>query len=220
MPPAWHLQPLIERYTQPYPSLLEREKRPTCLEPARHQESIYRPLINDYLKKNRQQLLLKRNLNLPQHEFLDTANVEEGLIFHVCAVGFNANRTRALVFVGHLCGSLCGGGTYHFMIKKDAHWVPDKGYAGMSCAWASRRGECFRNPMPRPNGHRDSIVPKQRFRTVALLRVHRGWICAAGAPKHIAVEAHRESQQTRQATRHASWFSTLLSILHHFSRGR
>ena len=39
------------------------------------------------------------------------------------AVGFNAEKTKAIVYVSHLCGSLCGGGGPHFLERKDGKWV-------------------------------------------------------------------------------------------------
>jgi hypothetical protein len=60
------------------------------------------------------------------------------VIFHVSAVGFNRNGTRALVYVGHHCGSLCGGGTYDLLFKKDGRWQADQEYRGAPfCMWAS-----------------------------------------------------------------------------------
>jgi hypothetical protein len=59
------------------------------------------------------------------------------VIFQVSAVGFNADGKRALVYVGHGCGGLCGGGTYHLLVKKDGKWQVDRGYRGASCMWAS-----------------------------------------------------------------------------------
>jgi hypothetical protein len=56
----------------------------------------------------------------------------------VSAVGFNKDKTLALVLMSHSCGGLCGGGTYHFLEKKDGKWTRAqlKGKPG-SCAWAS-----------------------------------------------------------------------------------
>lgn len=40
----------------------------------------------------------------------------------VSAVGFDRAHTRALVYVTYRCGSLCGGGGYHFLAKVDGAW--------------------------------------------------------------------------------------------------
>ena len=123
-----------------------------CLQPPKAQESVYRPLIDDYAAKNKKKLTLKRNFDLPQYALVGPTDVKAiqqrsrvaagfpfkfFVIFHVSAVGFNRDGTRALVYVGHRCGSLCGGGGYHFLMKKDGRWQVDREYGGMSCFWAS-----------------------------------------------------------------------------------
>ena len=52
------------------------------------------------------------------------------------AVGFNVNKTVAVVYMGHYCGALCGGGGFHVLKKKDGKWVA-LDWKGSSCAWAS-----------------------------------------------------------------------------------
>ena len=51
-------------------------------------------------------------------------------------VAFNADKTIAVVYVGHSCGSLCGGGTVHVLENKDGIWKNMR-WRGTSCAWAS-----------------------------------------------------------------------------------
>ncbi|HEV2299152.1 MAG TPA: hypothetical protein VGR72_11620 [Candidatus Acidoferrales bacterium] len=48
-------------------------------------------------------------------------------------VGFNAERTRAIVSAYRICGSLCGGGRTYAMEKVNGKWVEVR--AG--CAWIS-----------------------------------------------------------------------------------
>ena len=52
------------------------------------------------------------------------------------AVGFNGARTRALVYMGHQCNNLCGGGSYHLMDKVKGAWLPAT-VSGVGCAWVS-----------------------------------------------------------------------------------
>ena len=52
------------------------------------------------------------------------------------AVGFNVDKTLALVYVGHSCGGLCGGGSYHLLKKAGEKWV-ESPWKGVSCSWAS-----------------------------------------------------------------------------------
>ncbi|MEO7157279.1 MAG: hypothetical protein ABI039_06950, partial [Vicinamibacterales bacterium] len=40
---------------------------------------------------------------------------DSGGFMVISAVGFNAARTRAMVYMAHSCGSLCGGGTHHLL---------------------------------------------------------------------------------------------------------
>lgn len=142
----------ISQETQTYPNFGEVSSIGMCLQPPKEQESTYRPVIDDYAAKNKGKLALERDFDLPQYAIVGPADakaigqrsrVADGfpfnaaVIFHVSAVGFNRDGTRALVYVGHHCGSLCGGGTYHFLVKKDGRWQVDREYGGMSCVWSS-----------------------------------------------------------------------------------
>jgi len=63
-------------------------------------------------------------------------------IFEVSAVGFNNEHTRALVYVGHICGGLCGRGTYHLMVKINGKWEPDNEFRRAPfCLWRRNRTE-------------------------------------------------------------------------------
>jgi hypothetical protein len=153
MPSQWNIRGwAINQETQIYPSFGAMSSIGECLQPLKDQEASYRPLIDDYVAKNNGKLVLERKFDLPQYALVGPADlkaieqrsrVADGfpfnatVIFHVSAVGFNGDETRALVYVGHNCGSLCGGGTYHFLVKRDGRWQVDRGYGGMSCAWAS-----------------------------------------------------------------------------------
>jgi hypothetical protein len=153
MPSQWNIREwAIKQETQTYPNFGAMRSIGECLQPQKDQESIYRPLIDDYVAKNKGKLVLERKFDLPQYALVgpvdlkaieQRSRVADGfpfnafVIFHVSAVGFNRDGTRALVYVGHNCGSLCGGGTYHFLVKKDGRWQVDREYGGMSCAWAS-----------------------------------------------------------------------------------
>jgi len=50
------------------------------------------------------------------------------------AVGFNPDKTQALVYIGHHCGALCGGGRYHLIEKKAGKWEE---VFPIGCLWAS-----------------------------------------------------------------------------------
>jgi hypothetical protein len=153
LPPQWNITGwAIEQETQTYPNFGGMSSVAECLQPSKNQESIYRPLIDGYVAKNKGKLALERKFDLPQYALIGPTEIKaiqqrsraaDGfpfnafVIFHVSAVGFNRDGTRALVHVGHNCGSLCGGGGYHFLMKKDGRWQVDREYGGMSCSWAS-----------------------------------------------------------------------------------
>jgi hypothetical protein len=43
-------------------------------------------------------------------------------LFKLSRVGFNADKSQALLFVAHSCGLLCGEGSYFVLVKKDGEW--------------------------------------------------------------------------------------------------
>ena len=55
----------------------------------------------------------------------------------VSAVGFNRPRTRAMVYMAHHCGGLCGGGSYHLLEKVNGAWREAKVPGVSSCEWVS-----------------------------------------------------------------------------------
>jgi hypothetical protein len=60
-----------------------------------------------------------------------------GSIMVASAVGFDAEKRRAMVYMAHSCGSLCGGGTHHLLEKVDGSWRAAKLAGVTNCAWAS-----------------------------------------------------------------------------------
>ena len=61
---------------------------------------------------------------------------ESAGLMQVSAVGFDAPKRRAMVYMAHECGSLCGGGTYHFLEKTDGAWREVK-IPASNCLWVS-----------------------------------------------------------------------------------
>jgi hypothetical protein len=109
-----------------------------CLSVSQEQTAIYLPLIQDYVAKNRRKHVLERKFDLPEYSLVGFGQMPGvSVTFEVSTVGFNGDRTRALVYVGHHCGSLCGGGGYHLLVKKGGKWQIDQEYRGMSCVWGS-----------------------------------------------------------------------------------
>jgi hypothetical protein len=129
---------IIQQNTQTFPG--QSGTIEECLTIQPYQESIFRPLVRDYIARNKNKILLERKFDLPAYsliEKLDKHSSEPYVTFQVSAVGFSSDGSHALVYVGHLCGSLCGGGRFHLLVKRDGHWQADLGFRGDSCRWVS-----------------------------------------------------------------------------------
>ena len=146
--PEWKIAAwAINEQTQTFPVFASSndDHLRQCLSVSQDQKSIYQPLIQDYLAKNQKKLVLERKFDLPQYALVGFGRTSgrasppapASIVFEVSAVGFNRDGTRALVYVGHHCGSLCGSGGYHLLVKKDGKWQVDREYRGVSCLWGS-----------------------------------------------------------------------------------
>ena len=123
---AWH----IRNQTQ-------RGPLPMCVTPPPDQEQIYRSVIDQFTIRNQEKLSLKRSFDLPAYDLVSPQD-KVLPVFEVSAVGFNNDHTRALVYVGHGCGGLCGGGTYHLMVKMNGRWQRDPEFGGAPfCLWVA-----------------------------------------------------------------------------------
>jgi hypothetical protein len=125
-----------------------------CLSPDEESEKIIGQAISQYVKLNEKTWLLKRGLNVEKpyelvpYEELSSALKQgwwenfykqypnSGGWIELSAVGFNADKTVAVVYMGHHCGGLCGGGGFHVLQKKDGKWAPLT-WKGSSCSWVS-----------------------------------------------------------------------------------
>ena len=144
LPPQWKLTRwTIRQETQTFPNYGHNHTLRECLQPSQDQESTYLPLIENYVAKNKKKFVLERKFDLPDYVLIPPSGEMYHLtalfplLFHVSAVGFNRDGTRALVYVGHHCGSLCGGGRYHFLLKKEGTWQVDREHDGISCIWVA-----------------------------------------------------------------------------------
>ena len=116
-----------------------------CLEPAPDQQFIYRPMIDDYALKNRKSIGLQRKFKLSAYTFVTTeawgkassitrnppANTQNRTFAVFSAVGFNRDRTRAL-----LCLFANNDGTCYFTVKQEGKWQIDRAWRGGGCGWA------------------------------------------------------------------------------------
>jgi hypothetical protein len=136
--------------------VIRRETRgyQMCLNPEGESQGRLAPAISDYVKRNEKPMLLQNSfsLDLPYHlltadelkTIFDAGSWKEfykqypdsGGVIELSAVGFNKDKTVAVVYMGHSCGGLCGGGGFHVLQKKDGKWVP-LAWKGMSCGWES-----------------------------------------------------------------------------------
>ena len=123
-----------------------------CLRPDEDSEKIIGQAISQYVKLNEKNWLLKRGLSIknpyelvPYNKLMSVLKSGSGENFYkrypnssgwiqLSAVGFNADKTVAVVYMGQHCGGLCGGGGFHVLQKKDGKWALLK-WKGASCAW-------------------------------------------------------------------------------------
>ena len=62
---------------------------------------------------------------------------DSGGFMVVSAVGFDVSKKRAMVYMAHSCGSLCGGGMHHLLEKVDGAWREARLPGVSKCAWVS-----------------------------------------------------------------------------------
>jgi hypothetical protein len=55
----------------------------------------------------------------------------------VSAVGFDAERKRAIVYIAHYCGFMCAAGSHHLLEKVDGVWKTVKLPEVEMCYWVS-----------------------------------------------------------------------------------
>jgi len=114
------------------------------------------PAIANFIEVNKEPWLLQKAIPMDQpYEFVFEKEIEgvfsngvagwksfyekypdSGGYNELSGVGFNSDKTVAVVYVAHFCGGLCGGGGFHVLEKKEGKWQPLK-WKGSSCSWAS-----------------------------------------------------------------------------------
>jgi len=132
-----------------------------CMPSGKPLETDWRPVVDSYKAENADvRILLPRQrlqveyVVVPaaeiQASFRDVPNdpmfgwtgfyrryPDSGGYMQLSAVGFDASKTRAMVYVAHRCGSLCGGGMYHLLEKVDGAWREARIPGVTQCMWAS-----------------------------------------------------------------------------------
>jgi hypothetical protein len=111
-----------------------------CL--TREAESRFRDAIaafNDIVSTKwflQPQFQIGKSYELVGKDVLATLPHGQGLGAYVemSAVGFNHDKTRAVVFISSKCSGLCGSSSYHLVEKIQGKW---KEVSGVTCATAS-----------------------------------------------------------------------------------
>lgn len=139
----------------------ETEPYAMCIAPDKEGEKVVGSAIADYKKRNGTKWLLQREFDITKpyeivsKEEMDAIFKTDGSAgggwealnqrypnsgggwIELSAVGFNSSKIVAVVYVGHHCGGLCGGGTFHMLQKVNGKWVPLKLKGVASCRWDS-----------------------------------------------------------------------------------
>jgi hypothetical protein len=135
----------------------ETKGYPMCLSPKDEEsKKSLGPAIADYVEQNKKKWLLQWNMQIDvPYQFVSRATLDaffqkggtgwEGLYktypqssgwIELSAVGFDADKKVAVVYEGHHCGGLCGGGSFQTLRKENGKWMPLT-WNGTGCAWAS-----------------------------------------------------------------------------------
>ena len=125
-----------------------------CLRPTDEFKTIVGPAIEGFLRMNKTKWRLQNKFNLKtpyklvsSEQVLELIEKEGWQGFYnaypdsrafidLSVVGFNADKTIAVVSKGGWCGEICGEGGYYVMQKKEANWVP-LDWRGERCSWVS-----------------------------------------------------------------------------------
>ena len=147
------------RYANSKTLLIQTEtvSQQMCLEPDAKWKKLLDPAIANYRIVNRKPLKLDRLFDISKSYTLSASDALQAAFkgagpdgwdgfnaahpdsvgwIELSAVGFNDSKTVAVVYVGHHCGRLCGGGGFSVLEKIQGKWKPVP-WVGSSCAWAS-----------------------------------------------------------------------------------
>jgi hypothetical protein len=132
-----------------------------CIPSGGAMENEWKPVVDSFKAENAavRHVLSDRNIHLPYilvpradmtQLFKDPGDdpafgwthfynryPDSGGYMEFSAVGFDPSKTRAMVYMAHHCGSLCGGGTHHLLQKVDGRWQPARLKDVTQCIWMS-----------------------------------------------------------------------------------
>ena len=133
-----------------------------CMPSGKPMETDWKPVLDDFRSANAGShvLLAGQELGLP-YQVVARATIaasidrpipngvsdgwqgfrrrfpDSGGFLQMSVVGFDSTRQRAMVYVAHSCGGLCGGGTHHLLERDGTRWREAKVPDLVQCVWAS-----------------------------------------------------------------------------------
>jgi hypothetical protein len=151
-----HQWAVTEAHTRTMIIRAETSSSEMCLKPEGESIAMLEPVIKNFIEINKQAWLLEKAIPMDvPYEFVFDKELDaifasgaegwknfyekypdSGGYNEVSAVGFNKDKTVAVVYVAHMCGGLCGGGSFHVLEKKDGKWQTLK-WKGTECSWVS-----------------------------------------------------------------------------------
>jgi hypothetical protein len=123
-----------------------------CLSPEVARE--FKTAISDYRRSRTKKWLLKRQFQIEKPYEIQSKQTlgrlrghglaswdayydhypESGGWIFMSAVGFNKNKTQAIVYMGSICGGLCGSAQFYVLKKVQGQW---KEIPGVTCVTVS-----------------------------------------------------------------------------------
>ena len=117
------------------------------------------PVLENYKRDNRASRVLSHSIRTEMpYVFVPSTEIEDMFSSHTSpaegwnkfykrypdshglvefsAVGFNSQKTKALIYVVRQCGGLCGTGGYEFLVKRNGEWVKAD-IRAHNCGWIS-----------------------------------------------------------------------------------
>jgi hypothetical protein len=106
-----------------------------CLKAA--VEMGFGSVITDYENQNQQKWLLQQNFQIDRPYTLVPTAATPNRWVELSAVGFDADKTLAMVYVGLHCSGLCGAGKIRYLQKKEGKWQELLLQPKSGCGWMS-----------------------------------------------------------------------------------
>jgi hypothetical protein len=132
--------------------------RQECLPRGNAASEMWAGVLEDYKKQNQTPRLFSRSFSIDTpYKLISRTGISDsfgGKTFNegwksfysrypdsqgyieLSAVGFNADKTKAFVYIAHHCDTLCGASGYTFLEKRNGKWVKAPVNASF-CGWIS-----------------------------------------------------------------------------------